>query len=195
LNAKVFVHLFVCSGLFLASCSSSGAPVSLSAKSGASVQRPSGVLQAGNRPPVAEPAPLADWFADWNGRTDTNGIRVLSPLDHPTAVLTVRNTIQATESWDFDLFVLSSNPGRLSATSVPAFPNFRGQIWDWQQANRGSPHTITASPRGTSSIAIDWPYLNLKGQAAGNGQYYVVLAVSHAGFPDGFTAALVLLQR
>ena len=195
MNARVFVHLFVCSALFLASCSSSEAPTSLSAKSGVGVQRASSVLQAGNRPPVAQPAPLADWFADWKGRTDANGMRILSALDHPTAVLTVRNTTQATESWDFDLFVLSSNPGRLSGNSVPAFPNLRGRIWDWQQANRGSPHTVSAPPGGSSSIAIDWPCLNLKGQSAGKGQYYVVLTVSHAGFPDGFTAALVLLQR
>jgi len=152
-------------------------------------EQPNGPGVVQNRPGVAQAAPLADWYADWAGRPTTNGARTLSRSDHPTVILTVTNTTQSPVTWDFDLFILASDPGRISAGSVPTYNSFAGQVWDWRQANPGSQHRFSLSPRGSSSISIDWPLTNTAGEPVADGSYFAVLAVSHQGVSDGFAAS------
>ena len=200
MKTRTLSPLVGCSVLLLAACSSqAAAAVTPTADANQYVQAtasPPEQLQSNRSHESRLDLPLADWYTAWSGTPAGDGLRTVTGMDHTLVTVMFRNAGQQTHTWNFDLFILSVWPGRVPVHSTLAFKNFAGQVWDWEQANPKSTHTVTLGAGGASTIQLDWQYSNLQGEPVANGRYYVFLAVSKpSGELDGFSSQVLDVQR
>ena len=136
----------------------------------------------------AVPPPPGSASVDWGG-IQVAGARRFGPADRPTALLRLTNLSRSRQTWEFDLVVLTADPGRLDVSQATGASALPAGIWSLHQTEPEAARRALVSPGASVTVPLDWNLTDHVGRRVASGRYH--LLVSARLLPKGVPASLL----
>ena len=110
--------------------------------------------------------------------TDAAQDVALVSVPHPSlATVTIVNSTDQAQRWEYDLIVLPGSAGLTPPPSgyLPDYKRYPSRIWDCREQSGGSVATVPVPARTEVNLAVRWPTHDRFGSRVAAGRYQVYL--------------------